>query len=316
MSSSTVITVGNFDGVHAGHQVIVARARAMAQALGAGVRVLTFHPHPAALLRPGTQPPMLMSLDQRKAALLRAGADDVQVIEPAPQLLALSPEAFVDELRRRHGMAGIVEGADFRFGSGRKGDVELLRTLGATLGFQAEVVPAQERPLCDQIIVKVSSSLVRWLVGKGRVADAAICLNRPYALVAKVVRGEQRGRQIGVPTANLDPAEVDQVLIPADGVYAGIATLTDGSAQAAAISVGVKPTFGRRQLTVEAHLPGFRGDLYGQQIELAFVRWLRDQMPFPSVDLLKAQLQRDIAGVVQLHTRGALDVHPVGNAAN
>src|SRR5690606_30496488 len=133
-----------------------------------------------------------------------------------PQLLALSPEAFVDELRRKHGMVGIVEGEDFRFGSGRKGDVELLRTLGASLGFQTEVVPAQERALQDQIIVKVSSSLVRWLVGKGRVADAAICLNRNYALVAKVVRGEQRGRQIGVPTANLDAAEVDQVLIPAD----------------------------------------------------------------------------------------------------
>lgn len=308
MSSRTVITVGNFDGVHAGHQQIVTRAREMAAAMDAKVRVLTFYPHPATLLRPGTQPPLLMTIDQRKAALIDAGADDVQVIAPAKELLALSPEAFLADLRNKHGMAGIVEGADFRFGKARKGDVEMLRRMGAADGFETAIVQPLEKPLHDQIIVKISSSIVRWLIGRGRVSDAAVCLNRPYTLEAEIVHGEQRGRQIDVPTANLSAKDIDQVLIPADGVYAGIATLDDGSCYPAAISVGVKPTFNKRQLTVEAHLPGFTGDLYGGRMKLGFVRWLRDQTPFPNVDLLKAQLQRDIAEVSRLCDRGLVKV--------
>ncbi len=309
MSESAVITVGNFDGVHAGHQTIVQRARKMADARSAKVVALTFEPHPAALLRPDRQPPSLMTLEARKRALRAAGADEVEVLEPTRDLLALSPEDFVSHLRESHHMVGIVEGHDFRFGKARAGDTDMLSELGKSQGFAVDIVPPIEKPLTDQIVVTVSSSIVRWLVGRGRVADAACCLNRPYALEADVAHGEQRGRQIGVPTANLDAQQIDRVLIPADGVYAGLATLPDGSVKPAAISVGVKPTFGRRQLTVEAHLLGHHGDLYGRRIELSFTRWLRDQMPFRSIDLLKAQLQRDIAEVAGLHAAGLLQIH-------
>ena len=293
----TAVTVGNFDGVHRGHAAILAACRARVGAEGRVVAV-TFEPTPVEVLRPAAAPPRLMSADGRVAALRAAGADAVEVLEPGPDLLGLSAEAFVEMVLATHRPSAWVEGPDFRFGKGRAGDMERLAALGAKRGFVAVTVPRVTATLGDQTVAPVSSSLVRWLVGRGRVADAAATLGRPFALTGDVVRGEQRGRTIGVPTANVALGDAARVALPADGVYAAWASVAGDDARwPAAVSVGVKPTFGKVGLTVEAHLIGFAGDLYGRSLTLKFTRWVRGQYAFGGVEALTAQLGRDIATV-------------------
>ncbi len=302
MSQRSVLTIGNFDGVHVGHAAIVRRAAEVAQQRGAVVRALTFDPPPVAVLRPEALPPRLGSLAQRCRWLLQAGAHESVVLAVTAELVSRSAEEFIAELVERYKPVAIVEGPDFRFGKGRGGDHALLVSLGERMGFHALRVDRVEVSLHDQLVAPLSSSLVRWLVGRGRVEDAARCLGRPFTLEAAVVRGEQRGRTIGVPTANLDPATLEGHLIPADGVYAGEAHWTDALGRPhthnAAISVGTKPTFGRQTLTVEAHLLGYAPDspdaLYGEVVELRFTRWLRDQYTFPGLEPLRQQLARDL----------------------
>ena len=301
-----VLTLGNFDGPHRGHLAIVDRCRLIADraadpARGAGrVVAITFDPPPAEILRPGSSPPQLASLKQRIAVLRGAGADDVEVLTPDAAMLAQTAEAFVAGLVERHRPVAVVEGPDFRFGHGRAGDTALLTRLGVAHGFEAVTVPRVSATLGDQTRVPVSSSLVRWLVGRGRVADAAAALGRPYTLTAAVVRGEQRGRTLGVPTANLDPAALGSFVLPADGVYAAWAQIGDergGQRWPAAVSVGEKPSFGGRTLTVEAHLVGLEHEVYGQALTLSFARWVRGQYPFPGPEALRRQLHRDVATV-------------------
>lgn len=307
MPQRSVISIGNFDGVHLGHRAILGRARAIAQHHGAAVRVLTFDPHPAHILRPGTEPPRLISVDERVHRLKEAGADEVVLLEPTRDLLSQRAEAFVGSLIERYRPVAFVEGEDFRFGKGRAGDMALLAAMGKELGFEAVIEPGVEVLLCDHSAARVSSTLVRWLVGHGRVLDAARCLTRPFELTGPVVGGERRGRTIGVPTANLDPAAYAGCILPASGVYAGTARLADGSTHAAALSVGAKPTFGKHRLVVEAHLLDFAGDLYEQPITLRFARWVREQLRYPSVESLVAQLHRDIALTRHWHERGLLE---------
>ncbi len=314
MRTRSVLTIGNFDGVHLGHRAIVSRARELA-AGGARVTALTFDPHPAAVLRPGTQPPVLAPIARRVDALMQAGADQVHLLKPTADLLSQSPDAFVARLVEEFAPVAIIEGMDFHFGKGRAGNIDTLRQLGAARGFSVEAVPGVEVVLSDQLRTVVSSSLVRWLIGRGRVADAGRCLGRPYALETTIVRGEQRGRTIGIPTINLDPNPIADHILPCDGVYAGSAVLTDDDEQTAypaAISVGVKPTFGQKQLTIEAHLLGYTSDapdaLYGRGVRLSFARFLRDQYPFPSLDALVAQLRRDIDRVKTLDPPAAICV--------
>lgn len=294
----TIITVGNFDGVHVGHQAILYTARAMAECHDASVTAVTFDPPPVALLKPERNPPQVASIDDRVRWLRSAGADEVAVLRPDPAMLGLSAEAFIDGLIKDHGAVGFVEGEDFRFGHGRGGDMKMLAEMGERHGYAVQALGRVEIGLSDQTVAPVSSSLVRWLVGRGRVEDAAACLGRPWELTAQVVRGEQRGRTIGIPTANLDPDAYQGRILPVDGVYAGMGVLDDGSSFPAAISVGTKPTFGERRLTIEAHLIGYTPDppdgLYGRPLTLRFARWIRDQYPFPNADELVQQLRRDI----------------------
>jgi len=307
------MTVGNFDGVHVGHRAILSRAAGVAREKHVAVKAVTFDPHPAAVLRPGHEPPRLSTAEEKVELLRSAGADGVVVLRPDAALLALSPAEFVGRLVAQHRPIAFVEGVDFRFGKGRAGDVATLEALGmrgAAGSFQTVVVPDAEVALSDHTLVPVSSSLVRWLLRNGRVADAALCLGRPVGLPGSVVEGERRGRAIGVPTANLEPASFAGRAIPGDGVYAGVVVLPDGATHAAAISIGVKPTFKTASRAIEAHLLDFTGDLYGQQITLRFHRWLRDQQPFPSLDALKTQLGRDIAQVRSLDQSGALAQPP------
>ncbi|MFA9477493.1 riboflavin biosynthesis protein RibF [Phycisphaerales bacterium AB-hyl4] len=301
MSRQTILSIGNFDGVHRGHQAILAHARQLAAPHAAEVVALTFDPHPARTLRPGTEPPRLTSVHEKVDRLRAAGADRVVVLEPTSAMLGQSPQQFIGKLVDDYAPIAIVEGPDFRFGKARVGDLNMLRELGKQHGYETHVVPSVEVTLGDWRSAIVSSSLVRWLVGRGRVLDAHRCLGAPFELTGPVATGEQRGRTINVPTANLDPAAYSDHIVPADGVYAGLAVTPDAQTHPAALSVGVKPTFGQRQRVVEAHLLDYTGNLYGETITLRFTRWLRDQYRYPNLDMLTRQLHRDIALVRYWH---------------
>ncbi len=298
MTGGSVVTIGNFDGVHLGHQALLARCRELTRGTARAAVAVTFEPSPAVILRPGSEPPRLMSPETKRTRLLRH-ADAVVTLEPTREMLAQSPEAFVRWLVDEHRIAAIVEGPDFHFGKNRAGTLDVLHDLGAKHGFAVHIIERTRIELADQSLAPVTSSLIRWLIGRGRVADAARCLGELFSLTGRVVRGEQQGRTLGIPTANLDPAGYEGFIIPADGVYAGVALIPGHPPLAAAISIGTKPTFGVKQLTVEAHLLDYHPEpfeaLYGQTITLAFHRWLRDQWAFPDLPSLRAQLDRDLA---------------------
>jgi len=304
-TASVTICVGNFDGVHLGHEALVRRAREVA---GAGrVLVMAFDPHPATVLRPGPAPGLLTPFE-RRAELLRArGADEVARLEPTPDLLRLAPEAFIDDVISGRSVEAFVEGEDFRFGRGRAGDLDTLRELGASRGFRVEVIGPVEVALTDQMVTRASSTLARELVAAGRVRDVAAVLGRPYELIGEVVRGDRRGRNIGYPTANLETPQ----LLPADGVYAAHAILPDGRREPAALSVGTKPMFGGETRVAEAFLLDAprEGDAiaslpeYGWPLRVEVLGWVREQMRFASVRALVEQMDRDCARVRDvLHT--------------
>lgn len=299
MPAPTVISIGNFDGVHRGHQTIIESARQLAKPRQARVLALTFDPMPIEVLRPGEAPPHLGSIDQRIASLKQAGADGVIVINPTQDVLSQQAPQFIANLIEQHNAIGFVEGEDFRFGSKRSGNMNMLGEMGKDQGFTVLALPRIETPLNDQRVAPISSSLIRWLVGRGRVEDAQACLGRPYELQGAIVRGDQRGRTIGVPTANLDPQSWQGLITPMDGVYAGTVILEDSETpHPAAISVGTKPTFDQDQLNIEANLIDYNTTdpdaLYGQRAGFRFARWVRDQYPFPGVHELTEQLNRDI----------------------
>jgi riboflavin kinase/FMN adenylyltransferase len=290
----SVLSVGNFDGVHLGHQRIVQTMRALAAPDSRPVVAVTFEPHPLTVLRPQHAPPRLTPPEMKRTLLGLAGIDVIIEVAPSREVLDLSAEQFWGILRDQARPRHMVEGALFNFGKGRGGTIDKLRAWAAGSDISLHVIDGIEVPLLDLSVVPVSSSLVRWLVGHGRVRDAAICLGRAYVLRGSVVRGEQRGRSIGVPTANL---ETHDQLIPADGVYAAQVRL-DGECWPVAANIGLLPTFSEDRRQIEAHLIGFEGDLYGKTVDLELVDWLRDQRRFQGIPALKAQIQRDIAQVM------------------
>lgn len=314
-----VLTIGNFDGVHVGHAALVARARLTSP--DAKVVALTFDPHPAAVLRPGSEPARLTTFDERRRLLREAGASEVVRLEPTRELLSMSPGEFIARLVAKYAPSAFVEGADFRFGHGRAGDIGALVELGREHGFEVITVPPVEAILGDHTVVAASSTLARWLIEHGRVGDAAAVLGRDYELEGEVIAGDRRGRSLGFPTANLR----QECLPPADGVYAGTGTLPSGAAVPAAISVGTKPTFGERQRTVEAFLliaeqSGANGAAawqplpglpeYGWRLRLRFSAWVRDQVRFDSVASLVAQMTRDCDRTRQVVARGRVHSDP------
>jgi len=303
---SSVATIGVLDGVHIGHAALVRGAREMADRLSIKrVLAFSFDPHPLAALRAGSAPARLTTWAQRERFLREAGADEVVRLSPTPDLLALEPAEFLAGIVREHGVRGVVEGPDFRFGHRRAGDVELLRWLGPRLGVEVRVVEPVEAVLNDHSAVRVSSSLTRWLIEQGRVADAAVLLGRAYEVDAVVERGDRRGRTIGFPTANLKTEQ----LLPADAVYGAEAMLPSGRVVRAAVNVGQRPTFAGAPPTLEAHLLLDSGSIehrvsrawspveglpeYGWPLRLRFTRWLRDQTRFSSLEALTAQLEID-----------------------
>ena len=289
-----VVSIGNFDGIHLGHEQILFTARALRVQAGApATAVVTFEPHPMTVLRPEAAPPRLTPLAMKRQLLAGRGVDVLVTLPPAPEVLGLTAEQFWAILRDEVGPSHLVEGQSFNFGKGRQGSVQKLVEWSKGTGVTVHVVGRVSVPLLDMTVVPVSSSLVRWLLAHGRVRDAAICLGRPYALEGAVVKGHQRGRKLGVPTANFDCR--DQ-MVPADGVYAGRCAAA-GRTYAAAVSIGTNPTFGENPRQVEAHLLGFAGDLYGQTLQLELVDWVREQRKFAGADALKAQMHKDLETV-------------------
>lgn len=301
--TGTALTIGNFDGVHLGHVALLRGAR---EAVGPDGRVvvLTFDPHPAAVLRPGTAPARLGTLEQRTDGLKAVGADVVERLDPAGGVLGRTASDFVDWFVERFAPTVVVEGADFRFGRDRGGSVETLADLGRSRGFRTRIVEPVVQSITNHQLVPVSSTRIRSLLSLGRVRDAASLLGRSWELVGRVVPGDQRGRTIDVPTANLDHGDR---LLPADGVYAGLATDPEGRWHPAAVSVGRKPTFGGRTPRVcEVHLVDWRGDVdeYGWTMRLQLTDWLRGTMRFGGPGPLVAQLRRDIDRARILMTPG------------
>ena len=287
----TVAVIGNFDGVHLGHRRVLSRARELADAAGLPVVVVTFDPHPMAVLRPEHAPTTLTGLPARAELLAAAGADHVLAVPFDRDIASWSPEEFVDRILvdALHA-AAVVVGANFRFGQRAAGDVSLLVELGAERDFRAEGIPLDGGP---QVW---SSTYVRTCIAAGDVAGAAEALGRPYAVRGVVVRGDQRGREIGYPTANV-PAE-GPTAVPPDGVYAGwLRRLDGGERLPAAISIGTNPTFegvvGRR---VESYvLDRTDLELYGVEVEVSFVERLRGMEAYDSLEALLDQMALDVA---------------------
>jgi riboflavin kinase / FMN adenylyltransferase len=283
------VSIGNFDGVHLGHAEIVRRLLVAAQGLRGPAVVFTFDPHPGVLLRPDRAPTPLCTLEDKASLLGGLGVDAVLAYPTDQALLSLSPERFFqDVVLRSLETRALVEGANFCFGKGRAGTVEVLAALAAQAGVAAEVVPPVE---CDG--QPISSSRIRGLLAAGQVAEAAKLLGRPYRVRGRVERGAGRGAAIGFATANL--AQVATQL-PTTGVYAGWGEV-DGRRMPAAINLGPNPTFGESALKLEVHLLGHDGPLYGREMAVDFVGKVRDVRKFAGVDELKSQLTRDIAEV-------------------
>jgi riboflavin kinase/FMN adenylyltransferase len=286
------VALGTFDGVHVGHRRVVQTAIEHARMLGARSAVATFHPRPVSVLVPDRAPDSLSTLERRLELLAGAGVDDVVVVRFTRELAALTPEQFADDvLVGRLGAVEVLVGQNFRFGRGRIGDVNVLRALGEERGFGVTVTPLHEIDGGP-----VSSSRIRELIRRGDVVGAGHLLGRPPSLEGIVVRGDGRGRELGVPTANLG---LEQGFVqPAEGVYAGDVVLGDGRRYRAAISVGTNPTFdGTRDVRVESHLLRFDEDLYGATVQVEFRRFLRGQRRFDSIDELIRQMREDIAAV-------------------
>lgn len=286
----SILTLGNFDGLHLGHRRILDVCHSHAKD-GAAIAVVTFEPHPLTVLRPSAVPPRLTPPSLKQELIESVGVDFYVVLPPTPQVLNLTAQDFWGILRDEVRPAVLIEGPGFNFGKDRGGDVEKLAqwTRGTPVRF--ELIEPVTVPLLDLSLVQVSSSLIRWLLSQGRVRDAAICLGRAYMLRGKVVTGAGRGRGMGTPTANL---QCNEQLIPADGVYAGRCEI-GGTTYAAAVSIGDNPTFGEGVRQIEAYLLDFAGDLYGQTLDVQLVDWLREQQKFSSVELLKEQIDLDVA---------------------
>ena len=294
-----VLALGNFDGLHRGHRKILDRLQRVARERRATSVVMTFDPHPPRIVRPDKAPPLLMTKAQKLEGLAQAGVDGAAIVRFTHELSQWEPETFVRTvLVEWMRVSEVWVGANFLFGHDRSGNFSLLRTLGARYGFKAEKID----PVRYKDFV-VSSTRVRRLVSEARVDEAAALLGHAYVVDGVVVRGEQRGRTIGFPTANLC---TENELVPPHGVYATSAIL-DGIVMPSVTNIGTRPTFESGETNViEAHLLGFDGNLYGSKLRLGFVQRLRDEKKFDGVEALKGQIVADRARAEDLFARMGL----------
>jgi riboflavin kinase/FMN adenylyltransferase len=294
---SLAIAIGVFDGVHIGHRALIRQTAARAAAQAGRALAATFDPLPIQALAPGAPPSELSDIDERVRLLHDAGADDVIVFAFTKDFAALAPDEFVRRLADAGEVRRILVGSDFQFGRDRGGDVRTLQAAGARHGFEVEI--AEPVKLDGEI---VSSTRIRNALLAGDVETAGRLLGRPYAVSGTVVHGAKRGRALGFPTVNL--AVPTQRLLPRDGIYAMTVRVRDRDVAAAA-SLGVRPTFGSGDRTLEAYLLDWQGDVYGDRIEAAFIRRLRDELRFANAAELSEQIARDVEA-----TRAALRDRP------
>ncbi|QDT32584.1 bifunctional riboflavin kinase/FAD synthetase [Thalassoglobus polymorphus] len=286
------LSIGNFDGVHLGHRAILSKLVEKARAARTTSTVLTFDPHPIQLLRPEFLPPKLTTLEEKAELIQSCGVDHVVVYPTDHSLLELEPESFFKQIVLNHFQArGMVEGPNFYFGKNRAGTTETLQQLCFEHQMSLEIVSPT---LLGELMV--SSSEIRSNLKQGHVSLAASQLGRPYAISGVVIRGDERGRMLGFPTANLGEVETQ---IPKPGVYAAIARVGEKSWKAA-INIGPNPTFGIVVQKIEAHLLDFEGDLYGQKICLDLIERVRDVKSFETVEELKQQVRKDIEQVQKM----------------
>jgi riboflavin kinase/FMN adenylyltransferase len=291
--SRTVLTIGNFDGVHLGHRAILARVCQRARELKAQAVAVTFQPHPLKLLRPEMNLPLLTTQEQKLALLADCGLDAVVVLLFTRQFASLPARDFVREyLWERLRAQEVVIGHDYCFGRGREGNIELLKEMGKALGFNVQVVWAVENEAAV-----VSSSLIRALLRLGKVMEARRLLGRPYGVSGQVIRGKGRGAKLlGVPTANLRPANE---LLPASGIYA-VWVRRGAEVLPGVANIGTCPTFDGCEFSLEVHLLEFNGDLYGEDLGVDFIGRLREERRFSSVEALAAQIHADISAARKL----------------
>lgn len=300
-SNGCVLTIGNFDGVHMGHQEIIAAGRRIAREKGTELAAMTFEPHPVAVLYPERAPGVLTPLELKKHALAKCGVDTLVVLKADRELLGLSPEDFV----RRFLVDGVrpslvVEGNDFNFGAARSGSIETLARIGAENGFGVWVIEPRKIKLGTGQSVRVSSTMIRYMLESGHVADAAAALGRPYRLVGQIIPGRGIGKKLGFPTLNMK--KPDQV-IPAEGVYAGFVRIGGSAEEAlasqdkfpAAYSIGQARTYGDDfPLLIEAHLLDGQADAVpGRYMAMDFVERIRAQHKFKTPEDLSRQIARD-----------------------
>jgi len=306
-----VLTIGNFDGVHLGHQEILAAAKRIAQERAAELVAMTFEPHPVAILHPDRAPGMLTPLELKTHLLAECGVDALIVLEDNRWLLNLSPGNFASRFIVDNMQPGVVvEGDDFNFGLHRAGNIDTLRELGSQRGFEVCVIGPKEIKLSTGQTVRVSSTLIRYMLESGHVADAAAALGRPYRLIEKIIPGRGIGKKLGFPTLNMKkPTQV----IPAEGVYAGFVkigqtienVLASEEKITAVYSIGQARTYGEEfPLLIEAHLLIENvGDLIGKYMAMDFVERIRSQHKFKTSEELSAQIAKDCQKAKELLPR-------------
>lgn len=282
-----VVAIGNFDGLHRGHQALFQKALSVANGRQSSAGVLTFSPHPSKVLAPHLAPPMILTPDEKRAGIARAQID-VCVFEPFDANFArMTPEAFAEDiLVKGLQVSGVVVGQDFSFGHKGAGKVKDLRRMLEVHNVSVHVV----EPVMESGLV-CSSSKIRQFILEGRMESAALLLGRPYRLTGTVRDGDARGRRMGIPTANL---ETQRELLPRLGVYATWARLQNGQVCASVTNIGLRPTFNGEGTRIEVHLLDYEGDLYGQPVEVEFVTHLREEKRFSGVEELRAQIDADI----------------------
>ena len=296
----SVLTIGVYDGVHLGHQAVIRQVRRLASEAAAKSAVVTFDRHPASIVRPESAPKLLTDNEQRLELLKETGLDATVIVTFDEAQSAESPESFVERvLVGLLGVRTIVVGEDFHFGAHRSGNVALLRELGARHDFT--VVPLELVQREDGVDEPVSSTAIRRALAGGNVALACSMLGRPFEARGPVVTGDQRGRLLGFPTANVEVP--NRVCLPADGVYAGTYERSDGSTHPCAINLGRRPTFYEHadHSLLEAHLIDFEDDLYGEAAKVRFEHFLRSERKFDGIEAIKYQLDLDVT-----HARGLL----------
>ncbi|MBI1785590.1 bifunctional riboflavin kinase/FAD synthetase [Candidatus Sumerlaeota bacterium] len=288
-AAGTCVTIGVFDAVHRGHQALIQRAREEARRRGILSLVFTFERHPLNVLAPAYCPPAILQPDQKAALIAGLGVDLSLLLEFTAEFASISAGVFIEDILVGKCRTKFLNcGRNFSFGAGAKGHADLLIKEGKQFGFDVEILE-----LVSEGASMVSSSRIRQSLLQGRVEDAATMLTRPYGFAAQVITGDQRGRQIGYPTANLLPP-ADQ-LIPADGVYAvRVAAEQEGPRLGGMLNIGTRPTFDAGR-SIEVHLFDFSGELVGRTIEVEFLSRIRDERKFASVDALIAQLKQDEA---------------------